>query len=124
MISPKIKKEFKDRRGTIFTFFVDGNERLLTFTKEGFSRGGHSHFEVQSTFVLSGEVKWREWVGDHDVEVFLYEGDMKYTESQVPHLLTAMTDCWIIETRRPLNTRASRAMAKVYRRVVEGERYE
>jgi len=119
MKTPKIKKEYKDSRGIIYTFFVDGKEELLIFTREGFKRGGHMHKDIQHTMVLSGNIEWREWINDHEVITVLNEGDKQATPSFVPHLLTALNDCWILETKVDNDNSLAKVFAKCYRDQIE-----
>ena len=118
MKDPKIKNEYEDSRGIIYTFFVHGKEELLTFTKQGYMRGGHSHKDVQHTMVLSGSIEWREYRNDHEEIFNLNEGDKQVTPSFVPHLLTALSDCWILETKVDNDNTIARVLAKHYRNQV------
>lgn len=99
MSDPKIEKIHEDKRGTIYRFFIDGKERLLIFTKEGYLRGGHMHKEIQQNFVLSGAIEWTEFHGTHDDNKIMQEGESNTVMPFTPHLLTAVTDCWIIENK-------------------------
>jgi len=119
MKAPEIKKVHEDSRGIIYTFFVDGKEELLIFTKQGYMRGGHSHKDVQHTMVLSGHIEWREWRNDHEEVFNLNEGDKQVTPSFVPHLMTALSSCWILETKVDNDNAIAESLIKHYREQVE-----
>lgn len=119
MGTPEIKKVHEDERGIIYTFFIDGKEELLTFTKQDYMRGGHSHRDAQHTMVLSGSIEWREWKNDHEEVFILNEGDKHVAPSFVPHLMTAICDCWILETKVDNDNDFAKISAKNYRKQVE-----
>jgi len=118
---PKIKLEHSDERGVIYSFQIEGKERLLTFTKAGHKRGGHFHKEIQQTLVLNGSIRWWEWRYDHEEVFDLNEGDKQTTPSFCSHLMEAVTDCWILETKTDSDSSQNEIIAETYRKSIKGD---
>ena len=92
-----LKQVHEDARGTLYILTFGDKEYLLMFTKKGFKRGGDYHQSIQHDVVLSGRVEF-EYVTDKDwVEVILLKGQSISFKAMQPHMLTALTDCLVLE---------------------------
>jgi len=118
----KLKKVHEDKRGIIYVFKINGVEQLLIFTKKGHCRAGHIHDEIQYTMVLDGIVEWTQWECEHETVRVMYKGEVQTTPTNMPHLLKAVTDCWILEIKKNPKNKTANMMTKYYRGIVESTR--
>jgi len=112
----KMRKIFEDKRGEINLFEIGGREFLLFFTKKDALRGGHIHDLREYCAILEGSIERHLMIDDQDQIDVLNEGDFSIVPPKIPHLVKALTDCWMIEWHEyPKN----RIIYEPYRKLVE-----
>lgn len=88
----------EDERGKIYRVVLpDNHELVLGFTRAGHFRAGHSHSTREVNVILSGKVKCYSRRGDDDVVSEKTNGDTIVNEPNVPHLIEAIEDSWIMD---------------------------
>ena len=112
----EFKKVHEDTRGKIFVFHIGEREFLLFFTKKGALRGGHFHDLREYGVVLEGEIERRLKYDDREEVEVLTEGELRVVPPKIPHLVKALSDCWVMEWHEyPKN----RVNFDPYRKLVE-----
>lgn len=79
-------------------------------------RGGHFHDLREYGVVLEGKVERRLMLNDKEVVEILSEGDLRIVPPKIPHLVKALTDCWVLEWHEYPKTRTN---YEPYRKLVE-----
>ena len=103
----------EDVRGRIFRVTIDEYEFYVLETRRGYARGGHSHTEDSA--VLEGKLEYKARIGDREEVRIISEGDVVFTEKNVPTILTALEDSLMIQwLKGPLVT----INYEPYRRIV------
>lgn len=87
----------KDERGEVFRIVLDNKVYWLSYTKTGFGRGGDIHNGKQFNTILSGRFKVMLHYPKNDAEYNIFEGDSIIIPKNIPHLLIAKKDSWMIE---------------------------
>lgn len=112
----ELNKIHEDNRGEIYVIDIGCREILLYFTKKGAKRGGHFHELREYGVVLEGKLERRLMFGDNEEVDILLEGELRVTPPIIPHLVKALTDCWLLEWHGyPTN----RVTYEPYRKLVE-----
>ena len=105
----------EDVRGRIFRVTIDEHEFYVLETRKGYARGGHSHTEDAYTVILKGKLEYRAKIGEREEVKTVREGDVIFTEKEVPTILTALEDSVMIQwLKGPLVT----INYEPYRRIV------
>lgn len=114
-------KVHQDKRGDIYVFNLGEREFLIFFTKKGALRGGHFHDLREYGVVLEGKIERRLMYDEREeIEIF-YEGDLGVVPPKIPHLVKALSDCWVLEWHEyPKN----RVNYEPYRKLVEALLHE
>jgi len=96
-----MKQIHEDARGKIYQLKFGDREFLILETKKGFRRGGDYHKTWQFDVVLSGEVLFT-YIDIHrnpkiSTNVKKLQGEKVVFFPNEPHMLTALTDCLVLE---------------------------
>ena len=97
MADVEFVKVHEDVRGRIFKAIINDFEFYLLETRKGCARGGHSHTVDSYIVVLRGRLEYRAMVGGREIVRTVDEGDVIFTEKDVPTLLTALEDSVMIQ---------------------------
>lgn len=89
-------EHFKDHRGEIRRYEIEGTNFNALYTKEGCYRSGDYHPVTQFDMILKGKIEVTTLVNGIDV-INQYENCLVTIPSNVPHLFKALTDCVMIE---------------------------
>jgi len=87
----------EDVRGRIFRVTIDKHEFYVLETRRGYARGGHSHTEDSFIAVLEGSLEYKARIDDREEVRIISEGDVVFTEKNVPTILTALEDSLMIQ---------------------------
>ena len=92
-----MKKYFKDSRGEIRRFNINGVKFNALFTKKGAFRSGDYHRSAQYDLILKGrfEIKMRR--GNRDVVIRRGSNSLVKIPPRVPHLFKALSNSVMIE---------------------------
>ena len=87
---------YKDFRGEIIVYKIDGFKFNVLTTKKGMYRGGESHPVAQYTLVLKGKVEVTLRQNDEDVVIEIGSNELIVIPSNIPHLFKSLTDTVMI----------------------------
>ena len=118
----KIIRIHEDVRGRIFKVTIDENEFYVLETRKGYARGGHSHTEDSYIAVLKGRLKYKAKIDEKEEARIIREGDVIFTEKNVPTILTALEDSLMIQwLKGPLVTINYEPYRKIVRKLMKKE---
>lgn len=97
MADVEFVKVHEDVRGRIFKATINDFEFYVLETRKGYARGGHSHTVDSYIVVLRGKLEYRAVVGGREIVRTVGEGDVIFTEKDVPTILTALEDSVMVQ---------------------------
>lgn len=111
----------KDARGESWSLLLpNGQELVIIYTKKGFYRGGHSHDKPETSFLLSGSIRYLKRYPDGREEVFDHAaGEPLHNEPGEIHLALALDDYWLLDTRTAKAGEIKTTNYEPYRKKVE-----
>ena len=111
------KFEGEDSRGAVWSFRVEGEEFILSYTKIGKARAGEEHETSQDNLILSGNPCFL--LSKPEDTVVGKRGEIISIPPNTKHLMIALSDCLIIEHLEPPK---SKKFFEPYRKVVEASK--
>lgn len=113
----RFRFEGKDKRGAVWSFRLSEDpleEFIIIYTKKGAKRGGHYHSNKEYHLILKGEIEFLEKDKKTLRRIRAKKGDFILTIGKIPHLVTALSDSWMIEWHElPKTTHIYRAYRKI-----------
>lgn len=113
----RFKLEGEDSRGAVWSFKVEGEEFILSYTKIGKARAGEEHETSQDNLILLGTTCFL--LNKPEDTVVGKKGEIIRIPPNTKHLMIALSDCLIIEHLEPPK---SKRFFEPYRKVVEASK--
>jgi len=111
------KFEGEDSRGAVWSFRVESEEFILSYTKIGKARAGEEHETSQDNLVLLGSACFL--LSKPEDTIVGKKGEIVSIPPNTKHLMIALSDCLIIEH---LESPKSKKFFDPYRKVVEASK--
>lgn len=111
------KFEGEDSRGSVWSFRVEGEEFILSYTKIGKARAGEEHETSQDNLILLGTTCYL--LDKPEDTIVGKKGEIISIPPNTKHLMIALSDCLIIEH---LELPKSKKSFEPYRKVVEASK--
>lgn len=93
----EIEKKGQDIRGSVHEISYGDDNFLIFEIKQGYSRGGDSHFSDTIIFLIKGHVECKFIRENKEYIKKIIQGDQIRIFSKEPHILTALLDSILIE---------------------------
>jgi quercetin dioxygenase-like cupin family protein len=111
------KYEGEDARGAVWSFRVEGEEFIMSYTKIGKARAGEEHETSQDNLILLGTSCY--FFDKPEDTIVGKRGEIINVPPNTKHLMIALSDCLIIEH---LESPKSKKLFEPYRKVVEASK--
>lgn len=90
---------FKDIRGSIHFFVIEGVKFHITVTKAGMLRGGDFHPDIQRDIILKGKFEITTRQNNKDIIKEYSTNDLIEIPPHIPHMFRSLTDTVMLEWR-------------------------